>query len=189
MRFLPKLSLAPDFITSVTLSYPISADMFRVERLRTVRNHQKKKPSFFQEGLQMGGKLSTIAVICGCAFILLGLSFLPAAFSHDHDQSILGAAICAVSFGALAIAAGLYLKARFLEKAAGDGKAETHTVRGGCDLCGTESPVIHCRVHQLHICGNCVEQHYDFRSCVYIPSTRRSTTPKPLAKAARAGRP
>lgn len=137
----------------------------------------------------MSGKLSTVAVIFGCALILLGLSFLPAAFSHDHDQSILGAAICAVSFGAMTIAAGLYLKARVLEKnAAADGKAQSRTIRGGCDLCGTESPVIHCRVHQLHICGNCVEQHYDFRSCVYIPSTRRPAAAKPLVKAARAGK-
>jgi len=33
-----------------------------------------------------------------------------------------------------------------------------------------------------------VSQHYDFRSCVYIPSTRRPATAKPLSKAARAAR-
>ncbi len=137
----------------------------------------------------MSGKLSITAIILGCALILLGLSFLPAAFSRDNDQTILGAAICAVSFGALLISAGLYLKARFLNTiAAGSGKTQSKTVRGGCDLCGTESPVIHCRVHQLHICGECVGQHYDFRSCVYIPSTRRPGATKPLAKAARAAR-
>jgi len=134
----------------------------------------------------MGGKLSITAIIFGCALILLGLSFLPAAFSADHDQTILGAAICSVSFGALLISAGFYLKTRYLQTtAAGPAKAQPRTVRGGCDLCGTESPVIHCRVHQLHICGDCVGQHYDFRSCVYIPSTRRSGANKPLAKAAR----
>jgi len=138
----------------------------------------------------MSGKLSSVVIIFGCAFILLGLSFLPAAFSHDHDQTILGAAICAVSFGFLSVAAGFYLKTRLLQNtaSAGPNKTPPKPVRGGCDLCGTESPVIHCRVHQLHICGDCVSQHYDFRSCVYIPSTRRPAAVKPLSKAARAGR-
>ncbi len=138
----------------------------------------------------MSGKLSSVVIVFGCAFILLGLSFLPAAFSPDHDQTILGAAICAISFGFLSVAAGFYLKTRLLQSAASAGpkKAPSKPVRGGCDLCGTESPVIHCRVHQLHICGDCVSQHYDFRSCVYIPSTRRPATAKPLSKAARAGR-
>jgi hypothetical protein len=164
------------------------ADIFTVEP-RRAKHTKKKKPSFFQEGTLMSGKLSITAIIFGCALILLGLSFLPAAFSADHDQTILGAAICAVSFGALLISAGLYLRARALQTAAaGPGKAQPRTVRGGCDLCGTESPVIHCRVHQLHICGECVGQHYDFRSCVYIPSTRRPGATKPLAKAARAAK-
>ena len=138
----------------------------------------------------MGGKLSSAVIVFGGAFILLGLSFLPAAFSHDHDQTILGAALCAVSFGFLSIATGFYLKTRLLQNAAaaGSGKTQGKSVRGGCDLCGTESPVIHCRVHQLHICGDCVTAHYDFRSCVYIPSTRRPAAAKPLAKGARAGK-
>ena len=138
----------------------------------------------------MSGKLSSVVIILGCASILLGLSFLPAAFSHDHDQTILGAAICVVSFGLLNVAAGFYLKTRVLQSAAnaGPSKAQPKAVRGGCELCGTESPVIHCRVHQLHICGECVSQHYDFRSCVYIPSTRRPAASRPLAKTARAAK-
>ena len=138
----------------------------------------------------MGGKLSSAVIIFGCAFILLGLSFLPAAFSHEHDPTILGAAICAVSFGFLSIAAGFYMKTRLMQGTAKAGPGtQGKSVRGGCELCGTESPVIHCRVHQLHICGDCVSAHYDFRSCVYIPSTRRPAPAKPLTKAARAGRP
>jgi hypothetical protein len=164
------------------------ADIFTMKP-RGAKHTKKKKPSFFQEGNLMSGKLSVTAIIFGCALILLGLSFLPAAFSRDHDQTILGAAICAVSFGALLISAGLYLKARVLQTASsGPGKTQSKTVRGGCDLCGTESPVIHCRVHQLHICGDCVGKHYDFRSCAYIPSTRRVSAAKPLSKTARAGR-
>jgi hypothetical protein len=161
------------------------ADIFTVEPRRS----KNTKPSVFQKGLLMSGKLSITVIIFGCALILLGLSFLPAAFSRDNDQTILGAAICAVSFGALLISAGLYLKARVLQSAAaGAGKTQSKTVRGGCDLCGTESPVIHCRVHQLHICGECVGQHYDFRSCVYVPSTRRPGATKPPARVARAAK-
>ena len=135
----------------------------------------------------MGNKLSGFATICGGFLILLGLSFLPAAFSNK-DQTLLGAGICAVAFGAMFISAGLYLKARLLQNAPVAGKHQPQAIRGGCDLCGTNSPVIHCRVHQLHICGDCVSEHYDFRSCVYIPSTRRSAPGKALAKTARAGR-
>ena len=85
----------------------------------------------------MSGKLSSVVIVFGCAFILLGLSFLPAAFSHDHDQTILGAAICAISFGFLSVAAGFYLKTRLLQSAASAGpkKAPSKPVRGGCDLC------------------------------------------------------
>lgn len=136
----------------------------------------------------MGNKLSGFAMICGGFLILLGLSFLPAAIANK-DQTLLGAGICGVAFGAMSISAGIYLKARLLQNtAARAGKPQPEAIRGGCDLCGTNSPVIHCRVHQLHICGDCVGQHYDFRSCVYIPSTRRSAPAKSTAKAARAGR-
>jgi len=138
----------------------------------------------------MGNKLSTVLTILGGACILLGLSFLPAAISRQQDQTILGAGICAISFGALTISAGLYFKTRLLQKAAtaAPSKTQSKPMRGGCDLCGTESPVIHCRVHQLHICADCVSQHYDFRSCVYIPSTRRPAPVKPMTRAARAGK-
>lgn len=136
----------------------------------------------------MGSKLSSFAIIAGCFLILLGLSLLPAAFSNK-DQTILGAGICCVAFGAMCISGGLYLKAKSLQKVAAAGGPKPQTsARGGCDLCGTDSPVINCRVHQIHICGECVGRHYDFRSCVYVPSTRRSAPAKPAARAARAGR-
>jgi len=45
-------------------------------------------------------------------------------------------------------------------------------------------PVIHCKVHQVHMCAECLGQHYDFRTCSYVPSTRRpATKAKNLAKA------
>jgi hypothetical protein len=33
-------------------------------------------------------------------------------------------------------------------------------------------------VHQLHLCADCLGKHYDFRSCAYVPSTRRGVTAK-----------
>jgi hypothetical protein len=164
--------------------------MFAVERLTEVQRRKKTRPSFLAEGIAMGSKLGSVAIIFGSALILLGLAFVPAALTQKQDQTILGAGICLISFGALCVGAGFYLKARLLEStaAAGSAKQQPKPVRGGCDLCGSESPVIHCRVHQLHICGDCVTHHYDFRSCVYIPSTRRPAPAKPLSKAARAAK-
>jgi hypothetical protein len=136
----------------------------------------------------MGQKLSTFALICGSSLMLLGLCFVPAALGQNKDEAILGAGISAFAFGALIAASGLYLKARVATAAgpAGALNASPKPVRGGCDLCATDSPVIHCRVHGLHICGNCLGKHYDFRSCVYVPSTRRPAAAKANARAARA---
>ena len=59
-------------------------------------------------------------------------------------------------------AAGIYTKARVLQSTIASGeprkKAGTSSqrVRGGCDLCGTEAPVVQCKVHQLHLCGSCL---------------------------------
>src|SRR5713101_6974645 len=121
----------------------------------------------------MGQKASSLVVVAGCFLMLTGLCFLPAA---------LGADVCLFALGALVAAGGLYLKASALQAgaAAGPAKSQSKRVRGGCDLCGTDSPVVNCRVHQLHLCGGCVGEHYDFRSCVYVPSTRRTAPAKGL---------
>jgi hypothetical protein len=147
---------------------------------------KKKKLSRFEEALTMGQKLSSFALICGSSLMLLGLCFVPAALGENKDEAILGAGICAFAFGALIAASGLYMKAKVATAAGRSGalNAPPKPVRGGCDVCGSELPVIHCRVHGLHICGDCLGQHYDFRSCVYIPSTRRTSAAK--ARAARA---
>ena len=136
----------------------------------------------------MGQKLSSFALICGSSLMLIGLCFVPAALGENKDETILGAGICAFAFGALIAASGLYLKAK-VATATGPARVQNappKPIRGGCDLCGTELPVIHCRVHNVHICGNCLGQHYDFRSCVYVPSTRRPAGAKANARAARA---
>ena len=137
----------------------------------------------------MGNKLSSALILVGSFIMLLGLCFLPAGFANK-DQSIRGAGVLALTFGAMWIAGGLYIKARSLQNSVGAGitPSQPQATRGGCDLCGTASPVIHCRVHQIHICSECVARHYDFRSCVYVPSTRRPASSKPASRSARAGR-
>jgi len=135
------------------------------------------------------GKVSGLAIVCGCFLMVLGLAFLPAAFGPHPDESILGLGICVFSLGALTVAGGLYMKAHALKSgtnSANAPKAQPKRVRGGCDLCGSETPVIHCRVHDIHVCGNCLGNHYDFRSCAYVPSTRRTAGSKAARLAAKA---
>lgn len=129
----------------------------------------------------MGQKLGNALILFGSLPMLLSLVLLPAAFSQHQDESILGAGVCAFSFGALLIATGLYLKARAIQESTAvvAAKPQPKQQRSGCDLCGIETPAIHCRTHQLHMCPTCLARHFDARSCVYIPSTRR-----PAAKAA-----
>ena len=84
----------------------------------------------------------------------------------------------AVSLGSMIAASGIYLKARAIQPprrlsgASVESKNSTRRVRGGCDVCHGDLPVIHCKVHQVHLCANCLGRHYDFRSCAYAPSTR-----------------
>jgi hypothetical protein len=135
------------------------------------------------------GKSSSWLMIAGGFVMLLGLCFMPAAFGEHADTTLLATGLMIFAFGTLFLAAGTYMKARALQGQSADAsgaKPQAKRIRGGCDLCGTENPVIHCRVHALHICGNCVADHYDFRSCAYVPSTRRAAAAKPLARSARA---
>src|SRR5712692_5885064 len=131
--------------------------------------NKRKRLSLVEEGVLMGQKVSSWAIVSGCFLMLTGLCFLPAALGSRPDPAILGAGICVFATGALVAAGGFYLKARVLQAgaAAGPAKPQSKRVRGGCDLCGTDSPVVNGRVHQLHLCGNCVGEHYDFRSCAY----------------------
>ena len=129
----------------------------------------------------MGQKLSVTLIVVGSVLMLLGLTFLASGLAQGQDQAISGAGICAFSFGALICAAGIYAKARVLQAAAPAAKPQMKP-RGGCDLCGTASPAVMCRAHQLHLCPTCLSRHYDSRSCIYVPSTRRAAA----AKAARA---
>jgi hypothetical protein len=140
----------------------------------------------WEEGRRMGKKVSSVALVFGCGLMVLGLCFLPAALGSHPDPAILGGGVLLVSLGALTAAGGAYLKAVSAQAGtpAGPAKTPLKRARGGCDLCGTESPAVNCKVHQVHLCGDCLGKHYDFRSCVYVPSTRRTAPVKVMAKGA-----
>lgn len=120
-------------------------------------------------------KLGTWLIVIGALFAVFGLTVLPAALTSGEDKTLLNISVLAVSFSMTTIAGGLYLKARaFPSTATGEaGNASKRARKASCDSCGKQEPVIQCRVHQLHLCADCLAKHYDFRSCAYIPSTRR----------------
>lgn len=123
----------------------------------------------------MSSKAGTWIVVVGALVMVGGLCILPAALGEHTDNNLIVAGAGVFSMGALILATGMYLKARALHATAPEQtEAAPKRVRGGCDLCGTETPVVQCKVHQLHLCGNCLAQHYDYRSCAYVPSSRRA---------------
>ena len=129
--------------------------------------------------------------MAGVVMMLLGLCFLPAGLRDDSEATTLTLGLCVFSGGALIAALGTYLKARSLKGGIGPTESSPEATirrkaRGACDLCGGDSPVVLCTVHQVHVCGTCLVQHYDQRSCAYVPSKRAAAakqTTKPLAKA------
>jgi hypothetical protein len=118
--------------------------------------------------------VGTVALFVGICVLLPRLSG-----NVDPDQLLAGAGL--FSLGAMTIACGLYLKARAPHlpgetPAAAKESVANRRVRGGCELCGAADPVVLCKVHQIHLCGDCLNDHYDPRSCSYIPSTRRTNS-------------
>jgi hypothetical protein len=119
-------------------------------------------------------------IAAGTVAAFAGVCFLPAALGEHGDSNLLGLGASVFGMGALLIAVGVYLKAQALQPASGGPPAAKENTglekrpRGGCDLCRKETPVVHCKVHQFHLCGRCLAEHYDFRACVYVPSTRRA---------------
>jgi hypothetical protein len=129
----------------------------------------------------MSKKTANWIMAAGAALMFIGLCFLPAALGEQTDADLLEIGACQFSLGALIVATGIYAKARVVQIAIASGEPRKESaptnqrVRGGCDLCGTEAPAVQCRVHQLHLCGSCLAQHYDVRSCAYVPTTRTAT--------------
>jgi hypothetical protein len=132
----------------------------------------------------MAAKTGTWLIVMGAFIAFVGLCFLPAAFGADSDRTMLGAASVVISTGMLLITGGLYVKARALGTVATPATTPAsgkRTRKSICDRCAQDEPVIQCRVHQLHLCGDCLSNHYDFRSCAYVPTTRRSASAKSTA--------
>jgi hypothetical protein len=129
----------------------------------------------------MATKIGTWLIAIGSCIVFLGLCALPAGLGANPDKTLLGFGMTITSTGMMLIAGGLYIKSRnFAERAAG--RTESHGKRvqkALCDQCGKNEPVIQCRAHKVHLCAACVGRHYDFRSCVYIPSSRRSNAKAP----------
>jgi hypothetical protein len=140
----------------------------------------------------MPSRVGNWMIAVGILVALIGLCVLPAAFGERGDSNLLGVAGTLFGMGALAAAAGFYLNGQSLQSKAGaPTKASGNSgrrPRGACDLCREEMPVVHCKVHQFHLCGKCLAEHYDFRSCVYVPSTRRTESKVEKTMAARAAR-
>jgi hypothetical protein len=125
----------------------------------------------------MSSRLGSWIIAAGALVLFLGLCVLGASFSKNGDPDELPAGAGLFSMGAVAIAAGIYLKARAIQatntaQGSPANSANSNRSRGGCELCGTEIPVVQCKIHQLHMCGTCLSQHYDVRSCIYVPSAR-----------------
>ena len=139
----------------------------------------------------MPSRISNWLIALGVLGAFSGICFLPAALGEHGDSSLLGLGASIFGLGALLIAAGMYLKAQALQATAGGAPAKENAgpekrPRGACDLCHKDTPVVHCKVHQFHLCGKCLAEHYDFRACVYVPSTRRVEAKGGKAMAARA---
>ena len=129
-------------------------------------------------------KLGTVLLLIGSLLAVLGLTILPSALSAGEDKTLLNIAVLVVSFSMTMIAGGLYLKARAVPRPAGsDAENTKRSQKASCDSCGKQESVIQCRVHQLHLCGDCLAKHYDFRSCAYVPSIRRGSKSSAYSRA------
>jgi hypothetical protein len=120
----------------------------------------------------MPAKLSSAAILVGSVLVLIGLCILPAALQNRTDPSFLGLGETIFSLGTLTIASGIYLKARLVQSAAkppASSLPSKASGSAGCELCGAQAAVVHCKVHQLRLCGHCLACHYDYRSCSFVP--------------------
>ncbi len=143
-----------------------------------------------KKALKMSSQTGTLLIAVGALGACIGLIMLPAAMGEHPDTSLLILGACGVSLGSLTAATGIYLKARAIQLPAGtsgtssgEPRTSARRVRGGCDICHGDLPVIHCKVHQVHLCTECLGQHYDLRTCTYVPSTRGAAAKAKLAKA------
>jgi hypothetical protein len=137
----------------------------------------------------MQSKTGNWMMALGSIIALVGLVVMPAGLGQDNpDKNLIGVGAAIFSMGLFAAALGLYIKSKALQspgQKTSEASAPNRPLRGGCDRCHAEAPVIQCKVHQQHLCGTCLAEHYDFRSCAYAPSTRRNAAVKSMAARAR----
>ncbi len=135
----------------------------------------------------MRSRVGNWIIALGVGLLFLAVCFVPAILERRREVDLVAVGSLLFGLGSLVVSTGLYVKAAILRAETGaTDLALTRRIHGGCELCATESPVVHCKVHQLHLCGNCLTKHYDFRSCAYVPSSRSVATKGNRAQAARA---
>jgi hypothetical protein len=132
----------------------------------------------------MSSKTCNWMIAVGGLGTLLGLGLAASSMGAQVETTLLSLGACALSIGSLTAATGVYLKAQLLQGQPGTGSEAKNLQRrgrGGCDICG-DTPVVNCKVHKVDLCADCLGEHYDFRSCAYVPSPRRQGAKTAAAK-------
>jgi hypothetical protein len=122
----------------------------------------------------MSTRVGNWIIVLGAVGMVVGLICMPAGFGKQGDVTALSLGACLFSMGALLVAAGMYFKSKAIAVASGQTTRSPQRTRGGCDICRGDVPIIDCKVHRVHLCAACLGDHYDFRTCAYVPSTRRA---------------
>jgi hypothetical protein len=81
------------------------------------------------------------------------------------------AGLLLMSFGAMTVSIPLYLGARRIEAEhrRATKQNEKQGVLARCATCGIDAAIFWCTTHRLRFCANCVAQHHDSKSCLYMP--------------------
>src|SRR6476646_2516289 len=102
----------------------------------------------------MQSKAGNWMMALGAVIAVIGLVVIPAGLGQNSaDRNMLGVGATIFSLGALMAAMGLYIKAKaqpFTRQKISEVSARNRPLRGGCDRCQAEVPVIQCKVHQQH---------------------------------------
>ncbi len=124
-------------------------------------------------------QLSQWTVAIGILFALFGLVTLAAGQQGSTGEGILAVGSGAFATGVLIVSAGLYWKARAIQRASSGnfpGAAPAVESRRGkvpCYQCKASSALVYCKAHNMRLCANCLAQHDDPQACVYVPVVRR----------------